>query len=217
MYAAMGLLIYRTGIWNLGFMDSMKECLYHKVLDDLIRGIADERIIMPTPWSPEYKKYKMKRAKADEFKKEHGGKKNSLLIAAQYWETDKELMEFANDLFSENKTLEKTARWMMRKAKIDGPILSSPENKEATIKYYLKLQAKDVKKARDNNKSNKGIHYGKKQLVLDIYKSDPKKHITEIVKQISQASPNVTITRKTAAKYIKEYEMSKNNPTEVTI
>jgi hypothetical protein len=95
-----------------------------------------------------------------------------------------------------------------------GPILANIENKEKTISYYLGLQAKSVNASKDNSKSNKGIQQSKRQAVIDAYKEDPKKPIVQIVLEIS---PVIKVTRKTASKYIKEYEMGKNNRMKTTI
>jgi hypothetical protein len=102
----------------------------------------------------------------------------------------------------------------MRKALIGGPILTHIENKEKTISYYLGLQAKRVNTSKDNSKSNKGIQQSKRQAVIDAYKADPEKPIVQIILEIS---PVINVTRKTASKYIKEYEMGKNNRLKTTI
>jgi hypothetical protein len=123
-------------------------------------------------------------------------------------------MNFSDELFSANFTLEKNARNVMRKALIGGPILTHIENKEKTIFYYLDFQAKSVNTYRDNRESNKGIHQGKRQAVIDVYIADPKKTMVQIVLELS---PVIKVTRKTASKYIKEYVMGKNNPMKTTI
>ena len=102
----------------------------------------------------------------------------------------------------------------MRKALIGGPILTHIEKKEKTISYYLGLQAKSVNTSKDNSKSNKGIQQSKRQAVIDAYIADPKKQIVQIILEIS---PDIKVTRKSASKYIKEYEMGKNNPMKTTI
>ena len=155
-----------------------------------------------------------KKAIADKYKETHPGKDQSLLVSSYYWEADKELMNLNNELFSSNLTLKKNARIIVKKALMRGLILANIENKEKTISYYLGLQAKSVNASKDNSKSNKGIQQSKRQAVIDAYKVDPKKPIVQIVLEIS---PIINVTRKTASKYIKEYEMGKNNPMKTTI
>jgi hypothetical protein len=214
IYGATGNLIYRFGIWDLNFVDSVKECLYHRVLDDIILSISYEGIIKPSKWNHQYFNYLEKKGKADKYKADHPGKTHSLSVASYYLEADKELMNFSDELFSSNFTLKKNARNIMRKALIGGPILTHIENKEKTISYYLGLQAKRVNTSKDNSKSNKGIQQSKRQAVIDAYKADPKKPIVQIILEIS---PSIKVTRKTASKYIKEYEMGKNNRMKTTI
>jgi hypothetical protein len=214
IYGATGNLVYRFGIWNLDFVECVKECLYHRVLDDIILSISSEGIIKPSKWNPQYFNYLEKKGKADKYKADHPGKNHSLSVASYYLEADKELMNFSDELFSSNFTLKKNARNLMRKALIGGPILTYIENKEKTISYYLGLQAKSVNTSKDNSKSNKGIQQSKRQAVIDAYKEDPKKPIVQIVLEIS---PVIKVTRKTASKYIKEYEMGKNNQMKTTI
>ena len=214
IYGATGNLVYRFGIWNLDFVECIKECLYHKVLDDLILFISYEGIIKPSKWNRQYFKYQGKKGKADRYKADHPGKNHSLSVASYYLEADKELMNFSDELFSSNYTKEKNARNIMRKALIGGPILTHIENKEKTISYYLGLQAGSVNTSKDNSKSNKGIQQSKRQAVIDAYKADPKKQIVQIILEIP---PSIKVTRKTASKYIKEYEMGKNNPMKTTI
>jgi hypothetical protein len=214
IYGATGNLIYRFGIWDLNFVDSVKECLYHRVLDDIILSISYEGIIKPSKWNHQYFNYLEKKGKADKYKADHPGKTHSLSVASYYLEADKELMNFSDELFSSNFTLKKNARNIMRKALIGGPILTHIENKEKTISYYLGLQAKRVNTSKDNSKSNKGIQQSKRQAVIDAYKADPEKPIVQIILEIS---PVINVTRKTASKYIKEYEMGKNNRLKTTI
>ena len=214
IYGATGNLVYRFGIWDLDFVECVKECLHHSILDDLIFRIAQEGLIKPARWNPQYYKYLEKKAKADKYKESHPGKDQSLLVSSYYWEADKELMILNNEMFSSYPTLEKNARIVVKKALMRGPILANIEKKEKTISYYLGLQAKSVNTSKDNSKSNKGIQQSKRQAVIDAYKADPKKPIVQIVLEIS---PIINVTRKTASKYIKEYEMGKNNRMKTTI
>jgi hypothetical protein len=214
IYGATGNLIYRRGIWDLDFVLSIQECLYHRVLDDIILSISYEGIIEPSEWNPQYIKYQKKKGKADRYKADHPGKNHSLSVASYYLEADKELMNFSDELFSSNFTLEKNARNSMRKVLMGGPILTHIENKEKTISFYLRLQAKSVTAGKDNSKSNKGIQQSKRQAVIDAYKADPKKPIVQIILEIP---PSIKVTRKTASRYIKEYEMGKNNRVKTTI
>jgi hypothetical protein len=214
IYGSTGNLIYRRGIWDLDFILCIQECLYHRVLDDIILSISHEGTIKPSKWNPQYFKYQGKKGKADKYKADHPGKNHSLSVASYYLEADKELMSFSDELFSSNFTKEKNARNIMRKALIGGPILTHIENKEKTISYYLGLQASSVNTSKDNSKSNKGIQQGKRQAVIDAYMADPKKPVVQIIIEIS---PKIKVTRKSASKYIKEYEMGKNNPMKTTI
>lgn len=214
IYGATGNLIYRIGIWNLNFVESVNECLYHKVLDDLILNISYEGIIKPSKLNPQYFKCLEKKAIADKYKKDHPGKNHSLSVASYYLDADKELMNFSDEVFSSNLTLEKNARNLMRKALMGGPILTHIENKEKTISYYLRRQAKSVNSIKGNSKFNKGIQQNKRQSVLNLHIADPKKSITQIILEIP---PEIKVTRKTASKYIKEYQMSKNIPLKSTV
>jgi hypothetical protein len=214
IYGATGNLVYRFGIWDLDFVECVKECLYHNILDDLIYRIACEGLIKPTRWNPQYYKYLEKKARADKYKETHPGKDQSLLVSSYYWEADKELMNLNNELFSSHPTLEKNARIIIKKALMRGPILANIENKEKTISYYLGLQAESVNTSKDNSKSNKGIQQSKRQAVINAHVADPKKPVVQIIIDIS---PEILVTRKTASKYIKEYEMGKNNRMKTTI
>lgn len=214
IYGATGNLVYRFGIWNLDFVECVKECLYHKVLDDIIFAISSEGKIGASKWNPQYFKYLEKKSNADKYKESHPGMKGSLFVSSYYLEADKELMNFSNELFSTNATLAKNARNIMRKALMGGPILTHIENKEKTISYYLGLQAGRVNTTKSNHKSNKGIQQGKRQAVIDAHIADPKKTVVQIVLELS---PVIQVTRKTASKYIKDYEMGKNNPMKTTI
>jgi hypothetical protein len=184
IYGATGNLIYRRGIWDLDFILCIQECLYHRVLDDLILFISYQGTIKPSKWNPQYFNYQEKKGKADKYKADHPGKNRSLSVASYYLEADKELMNFSNELFSSNFTKEKNARNLMRKALIGSPILTHIENKEKTISYYLGLQAGSVNTSKDNSKSNKGIQQSKRQAVIDSYKADPKKPIVQIILEI---------------------------------
>ena len=214
IYGAAGILVHRFGIWDLDFVECVKECLYHRVLDDLIFEIANEGKIQPIEWNPQYITYLKKKAKADLYKETHPGKNQALFVLSYYLEAEKELMNLSNEMFSTNLTLGKNARIMMRKALMSGPILAQLERKENTISYYLRLQAKSVNLSRDNSKSNKGIQQRKRQFVVDLHKADPGKTIAQILLEIP---PDIKVTRKTASKYINEYEMSKNSQLKSTI
>lgn len=214
IYGATGNLIYRFGIWDLDFVECVKECLYHRILDDIIFAIANEGKIKPIEWNPQYITYLKKKAAADKYKAAHPGKKQSLSVLSHYWAADKELVNISNEIFSSYRTEKKNARIIMRKALMKGPILTHIENKEKTISYYLGLQSASVNTTKSNRKSNKGIQQGKRQAVIDAYIADPKKTMVQIVLELS---PVIQVTRKTASKYIKEYVMGKNNPMKTTI
>jgi hypothetical protein len=97
IYGATGNLVYRFGIWDLDFVECVKECLHHNVLDDLIFRIIPEGLIKPARWNPQYYKYLEKKGKADKYKETHPGKNHSLLVSSYYWEADKELMNLNNE------------------------------------------------------------------------------------------------------------------------
>jgi hypothetical protein len=115
----------------------------------------------------------------------------------------KDLRICNDELFSTNISLEKTAGIVISNAlgqiAKHGPILSSIEAKEKTIRYYLKLQSESVQKSRDNKKGNKGIHSKKHSDVITIYKSDPNQSIIQIAKLSG-------VTWKTAKKIINEFK-----------
>jgi hypothetical protein len=210
LYGATGNLHYRRGIWNIEFHISVIECLYHRVLDDLINSIAEEGKILPVEWNPQYLQYLKKKAVADKYKDTHPGKSGSLFVLSYYLEAEKELENLSNELFSSNLSLEKNARIIIRKALMGGPIVTPLEGKEKTINYYLRLQAKSVNASKDNSKSNKGIQHAKRQSVIDLIQLHPEYSITQI-------SLVTKVNRKTVSKYIKEFMMGKNNLLKQTI
>lgn len=204
IYGATGSLIYRFGIWDLSFQSSARECLYHQILDDIICRIAEVGKIPPADWNPQYKVYLDKKRKADEYKAAHPGKDKVLSVASYYWEADKELMTFSDEIFSTNNTLEKNARNIIRKASMSSPkpILTNIENKERTIIFYLRLQSKSVIKRKNNRKSNKGVQENKRKAVIDLYKSAPDLTISGLIRLLP---PGIQVDRKTVSKYIREF------------
>jgi hypothetical protein len=213
IYGATGNLVYRYGIWNLDFIESIKECLYHRLLDTLIIELLNEGKIKPIYSNKDFREYKEKKSNADNFKKANEGNPLKLFEISHYWEAEKVLMRISDELFSTNLTSEKNARIVMRRAKLGEPIITSIEKKEHTIIYYLRLQAESVNAVKDITKSNKGIQRGKREAVIDSYIADPRKSMSQIIKEILP----IKVTRKTASKYIREYKMGKNNLIESTI
>ena len=89
IYGATGNLVYRFGIWNLDFVECVTECLYHRVLDDIIFAISSEGKIGPSKWNPQYFKYLEKKSKADKYKESHLGRKGLYLFHPIIWKQTK--------------------------------------------------------------------------------------------------------------------------------
>lgn len=187
-YGAKGNLIYRGKRWGLDLDTCIKECLYHVLLDYLIQAIALTGKISPTDFNEYYSHYYVRYLKFEKESKKYKdmlpGQPGSLLYRMYNNQALKDLRICNDELFSTNKSLKKTAGIVIRNAfdqiAKQGPILSSIEAKEKTIRYYLKLQSESIQKSRDNKKGNKGIHSQKHADVITIYKSDPNQSISKI-------------------------------------
>ena len=202
-YGAKGNLIYRGKRWGLDLDTCIKECLYHLLLDYLIQGIALTGKISPTDFNEYYShyfaRYTKYNAKAKELEDRLPGQPGSLLYRMYNNQALKDLRICNDELFSTNISLEKIAGIVIRNALSQiakqGPILSSIEAKEKTIRYYLKLQSKSIQKSRDNKKGNKGIHSKMHADVIRIYNSDPHQSKSQIARLSG-------VTWKTAKKII---------------
>jgi hypothetical protein len=176
-YGSKGILMYRGIRWGLNFNDAIKECFYHRILDDFI--------------------YKIKA----EGKIEHPGISDVFLkikeILEDSPEDTKSLAYYQGLLMSENKTLEKSAKRTVLKSRRGVPIESTIEEKERTIRYYLGLQANDVRKGKNKSRGNKGINKRNRENVLNVFKSNPK--LSKV-----QIAVITGLSRKTVAKYINE-------------
>ena len=194
LYGAKGNLIYRGSRWGLNLHDSISECFHHKILDDLIFKIRNEGKIAPYGISENY--FKIKDLLAEDTGTTE--KKDGVLfkMSADY-KNQKELAYYQGLLFSENLTLEKSAKLTIWRSHLSGSIESTILEKERTLKYYLHLQASLVKTARDNARRNKGIQKSKRDKVINVYKSNPRLSHVKIAEITG-------VTRKTVAKYINE-------------
>jgi hypothetical protein len=192
LYGAKGNLIYRGSRWGLNLHDSISECFHHKILDDLIFKIKNEGKIPPYGISENY--FKIKELLAEDTDTTEIKDGVLFKMAADY-KNQKELAYYQGLLFSENLTLEKSAKLTIWRSHLSGSIESTILEKERTLKYYLRLQASSVKKAKDNARRNKGIQNGNRDKVINVYKSNPRlSHV-----KIAQITG---VTRKTVAKYI---------------
>jgi hypothetical protein len=194
LYGAKGNLIYRGDRWGLNLAESISECFYHKILDNLIFRIRDEGKIPPHGISENYFKIKDLLVEDSGTSEQKDG---PLARLTGNFKNRKELAYYQGLLFSENLTLEKSAKLTVWKSRMPGPIESTTMEKERTIRYYLGLQAAMVKKARDNARKNKGINKSNRDKVIQVFKSNPKlskMNIAEIT----------GVNRKTVAKYINE-------------
>jgi len=202
-YGAKGNLIYRGKRWGFDLDTCIKECLYHLLLDYLIQAIALTGKISPTDFNEYYSHYYARYLKYEKESKKYKdklpGQPGSLLYRMYNNQALKDLRICNDELFSTNTSLEKTAGIVIRNAFSQiakhGPILSSIEAKEKTIRYYLKLQSESIQKSRDNKKGNKGIHSKMHADVITIYKSDPDQSISQIARLSG-------VTWKTAKKII---------------
>lgn len=195
LYGAKGNLIYRGSRWGLNLHDSISECFYHKILDDLIFKIRNEGKIAPYGISENY--FKIKDLLAEDT--DATEMKDGVLFKMNAdYKNQKQLAYYQGLLFSENLTLEKSAKLTIWRSHVSGSIESTILEKERTLKYYLRLQASSVKAAKDNGRRNKGVQKGKRDKVINAYKSNPRlSHV-----KIAQITG---ITRKTVAKYITEF------------
>jgi len=109
----------------------------------------------------------------------------------------KALSYYQGLLMSENLTLEKSAKRTVWKSLRGVPIESTIEEKESTSKYYLRLQASLVKKAKDKSRRNRGIHKSKRDEVIRVFKSNRKLSHVKIAELTG-------VNRKTVAKYIND-------------
>ena len=196
-YGAKGNLIYRGNRWNMDIDMCIKECLHHELLDRLIKMIASEGKILPAEINHTYLRHLKYKTKAKELEHVLVGQPGSLFYRMYDLQASKDLKIFFDEMFLKNPTLEKTACYVIRKALNGGPIISSIDQKERTLRYYIKLQSGSVRKSRDNQKGNKGIQLKNRKKVIKIYKLDPEKSISEI----SRISG---VTRKTIARIIAE-------------
>jgi hypothetical protein len=202
-YGAKGNLVYRGKRWNLDLDTCVIECLHHMLLDYLIKSFAMTGKITPTDFNEYYSHYYARFLKYDKESKKYKdslpGQPGSLLYRMYNNQALKDLRICNDELFSTNISLEKNAGIVIRNAfsqiAKQGPILSSIEAKEKTIRYYLKLQSNSVRINRDNNKGNKGIHSKKHLDVINIFKSDPDQSVSKIAKLSG-------VTWKTAKKII---------------
>lgn len=193
-YGAKGNLIYRGKHWGLGLEECIKECLYHRILDEIIISIRREGKILPASESEAYKKIKKK---LEELNENQG--KDSSLINRSYKKTDeKRLDSLFQELYSKNRTLEISAGMVIFRSFFPRPILSTLDEKKRTIKHYLNLQADAVRKAKDNAKKNKGINSNKRNKVINLFKANQKMSHVEIARSTG-------VNRKTIAKYINEF------------
>lgn len=193
-YGAKGNLIYRGKHWGLGLEECIKECLYHRILDEIIISIRNEGKIKPANESDAYKKIKKKLEELNE----NQGKDSSLISTSNKRTKEKQLESLFQELYSKNKTLEISAGIVILNSFFPGPILSTLDEKKRTIKHYLNLQADAVRKAKDNAKKNKGINSNKRNKVINLFKANQKLSHVEI-------SRNTGVNRKTIAKYIDEF------------
>jgi hypothetical protein len=189
-YGAKGNLIYRGKRWALDLDACINECLYHLLLDHLIQAIAITGMISPTRFNEYYAHYYNRyikfKTEADQLADRLPGQPGSLLYRMYNNQALKDLRICNDELFSTNISLEKTAGIVISNAlgqlAKQGPILSSIETKEKTIRYYLKLQSESVQKSRDNKKGNKGIRSKMHTDVIRIFNSDPHQSKSQIAR-----------------------------------
>jgi len=193
LYGAKGNLIYRGSRWGINFINSINECFYHRILDDIIFKIRDEGKILPLGISENY--LKIKELLADS--PETDAKDGPLTHMAGEYKNRKELAYYQGLLMSENLTLKKSAGLVIWKSHMPGPIESSIDQKERTIRHYLKLQTTMVTKGRDSARKNKGINKSKRDYVIQLFKSNRKLSHVKIAEITG-------VNRKTVAKYINE-------------
>ena len=193
LYGAKGNLIYRGSRWGINFINSINECFYHRILDDIIFKIRDEGKILPLGISENY--LKIKELLADS--PETDAKDGLLTHMAGEYKNRKELAYYQGLLMSENLTLKKSAGLVIWKSRMPGPIDSTIDQKERTIRHYLRLQTAMVKKGKDSARKNKGINKSNRDNVIQVFKSDRKLSHVKIAEITG-------VNRKTVSKYINE-------------
>jgi len=193
LYGAKGNLIYKGSRWGINFINSINECFYHRILDDIIFKIRDEGKIAPLGISENY--LKIKELLADS--PETDAKDGPLIHLAGEYKNRKELAYYQGLLMAENLTLKKSAGLVIWKSHMPGPIDSTIDQKERTIRHYLRLQTAMVTKGRDSSRKNKGIHKSKRDYVISVFKSNRKLSHVKIAEITG-------VNRKTVAKYINE-------------
>jgi len=193
LYGAKGNLIYRGSRWGINFINSINECFYHRILDDIIFKIRDEGKILPLGITENY--LKIKELLADS--SENDAKDGPLTNMAWEYKNRKELAYYQGLLMAENLTLKKSAGLVIWKSRMPGPIDSSIDQKERTIRHYLRLQSSIVKKGKNNSRKNKGINKSKRDEVISVFKSNRKLSHVKIAELTG-------VNRKTVAKYISD-------------
>lgn len=193
LYGAKGNLIYRGSRWGINFVNSINECFHHRILDDIIFKIRDEGKILPLGITENY--LKIKELLADS--SENDAKDGPLTNMAGEYKNRKELAYYQGLLMAENLTLKKSARLVIWKSRMPGPIDSTIDQKERTIRHYLRLQTAMVRKGRDSSRKNKGINKSKRDDVINIFKSNRKLSHVKIAEITG-------VNRKTVTKYINE-------------
>lgn len=193
LYGAKGNLIYRGSRWGINFINSINECFYHRILDDIIFKIRDEGKILPLGISENY--LKIKELLADS--PETDAKDGPLTHMAGEYKNRKELAYYQGLLMSENLTLKKSAGLVIWKSHMPGTIDSTIDQKERTIRHYLRLQTAMVKKGKDSARKNKGINKSNRDNVIQVFKSDRKLSHVKIAEITG-------VNRKTVSKYINE-------------
>ena len=113
------------------------------------------------------------------------------------YKNQKELAYYQGLLMAENLTLKKSAGLVIWKSRMPGPIDSTIDQKERTIRHYLRLQTAMVKKGKDSARKNKGINKSNRDNVIQVFKSNQKLSQVKIAEITG-------VNRKTVAKYINE-------------
>lgn len=193
LYGAKGNLIYKGSRWGINFINSINECFYHRILDDIIFKIRDEGKILPLGISENY--LKIKELLADS--PEPDAKDGPLTHMAGEYKNRKELAYYQGLLMAENLTLKKSAGLVIWKSHMPGPIDSTIDQKERTIRHYLRLQTAMVKKGKDSARKNNGINNSNRDNVIQVFKSNRKLSHVKIAEITG-------VNRKTVAKYINE-------------
>lgn len=193
LYGSKGNLIYRGSRWGINFINSINECFYHRILDDIIFKIRDEGKIVPLGISENY--LKIKELLADSSDSDANG--GPLTNMAGEYKNRKELAYYQGLLMAENLTLKKSAGLVIWKSHMPGPIDSTIDQKERTIRHYLRLQSSIVKKGKNNLRKNNGINKSKRDDVISVFKLNRKMSHVKIAELTG-------VNRKTVAKYISD-------------